>query len=155
MAAKPSYRYVLIAVISATLACRLVSFGTVLTTISIGGLLIAVPIFLVNAKKLPECSSEKVRRFLEHTKHGPIAHRGGSPENTLAAISKSKREGASGVELDLAVTKDGHAVLLHDAMVDRTSNGTGLIEEMTLEQAKQLDFGSYYGYVFLMRKTSV
>lgn len=150
MAATPAY--VLVAVISATLACSLVSFGAVLTTISIGGLLIAVPTFLVNAKKLSECSSEKVCHFLEHTKHGPIAHRGGRPENTLAAISNSKKEGASGVELDLAVTKDGHAVLLHDATVDRTSNGTGLIEEMTLEQAKKLDFGSYSGCVLCVKK---
>ena len=143
--------YVLVAVISVTLACLLVSFGTVLRTISV----ILVPAFLVKAKKLPECSSEKVRRFLEHAKHGPIAHRGGSPENTLAAISKSKREGASGVELDLAVTKDGYAVLLHDATVDRTSNGIGLIEEMTLEQAKRLDFGSYSGCVLCVGCTSV
>ena len=153
MAVKPGY--VLVAVISATLACCLVSFSTVLTTISIGALLIAIPTFLVSAKKLPECSFEKLRRFLEHTKHGPIAHRGGIPENTLAAITKSKREGASGVELDLAVTKDGHAVLLHDATVDRTSNGTGLIEQMTLEQAKKLDFGSHSGCVLCIKTQGV
>ena len=111
-------------------------------------LLIAVfPLFLTfHALKLPRYSEEKVRLFIEKTNGSPIAHRGGKPENTLAAFSKAKSQGAFGVEVDLSLTKDGHAVLLHDVTVDRTSNGRGRIDEMTLKEAKQLDFGSHCGY---------
>ena len=109
-------------------------------------LLIAVPLFLVfHATKLPRYSEEKVRLFIEKMNGSPIAHRGGKPENTLAALSKAKSQGAFGVEVDLSLTKDGHAVLLHDATVDRTSNGRGRIDEMTLKEAKALDFGSHCG----------
>lgn len=108
----------------------------------------AIPLFLVfHAIKLPRYSEEKVRLFLEKTNGGPIAHRGGKPENTLAALSKAKSQGAFGVEVDLSLTKDGHAVLLHDATVDRTSNGKGRIDKLTLKEAKELDFGSHCGYV--------
>ena len=112
------------------------------------GLLViaAIPLYLVfHAIKLPYYSEEKVRLFLEKTNGGPIAHRGGKPENTLAALSKAKSQGAVGVEVDLSLTKDGHAVLLHDATVDRTSNGKGRIDELTLTEAKELDFGSHCG----------
>lgn len=110
-------------------------------------LLIAVlPLFLIfHAIKLPRYSEEKVRLFVEKTNGSPIAHRGGKPENTLAALSKAKSQGAFGVEVDLSLTKDGHAVLLHDATVDRTSNGRGRIDEMTLKEARELDFGSHCG----------
>ena len=145
---KPAY--LLAVVFSTSLLCGLISLKTILATASIGGLLIAVPLYLINAKKLPQHSSERVRLFLEKTNGGPIAHRGGQPENTLAAIRKSKIEGASGMEVDLAITKDGHAVLLHDHTVDRTSNGTGRIEELTLEEVKQMDFGYHCGYVFVL-----
>ena len=47
------------------------------------------------------------------------------------------------VECDVQFTMDNHPVLLHDATVNRTSNGTGNISEMTLEQVRQLDFGSW------------
>lgn len=144
-AARPGY--FLAVVISVSLASGLVSFKTVLMTASLGGILVAFPVYLINAKKLPQYSSEKVRLFLEKINGSPIAHRGGTPENTLAAVLKSKREGAVGVEMDLAFTKDGHAVLLHDATVNRTSDGTGLIDELTLEEARKLDFGSHSGYV--------
>ena len=52
-------------------------------------------------------------------------HRGGIPENTLDAIRESEQNGAVAIEVDLAFTKDGHPVLLHDSTVDRTSNGSG------------------------------
>ncbi|KAL5463252.1 hypothetical protein EMCRGX_G032132 [Ephydatia muelleri] len=79
---------------------------------------------------------------------GPIAHRGGTPENTLTAIRNSKASGASGIEVDLAFTKDGYPVILHDDTVDRTSNGKGNISDMTLEEARKLDFGIVFGHEF-------
>lgn len=74
-----------------------------------------------------------------------INHRGyaDAPENTLAAFKLSKKKGFKYVECDVSFTSDGYAVLLHDSTVDRTSNGTGSISSLTLEQVKALDFGSW------------
>lgn len=75
-----------------------------------------------------------------------VNHRGYStkaPENTLAAFRLSKKKGFSHVECDVSFTSDGYAVLLHDSTVDRTSNGTGNIADMTLEAVRALDFGSW------------
>ena len=130
------------------LAFNVVSYNAVPIALFFGILLLiaVLPLLLVfHAVKLPRYPEEKVRLFLEKTNGSPIAHRGGKPENTLAALSKAKSQGAFGVEVDLSLTKDGHAVLLHDATVDRTSNGRGRIDEMTLKEAKELDFGSHCG----------
>lgn len=73
-----------------------------------------------------------------------INHRGDSSEateNTLEAFRISAEKGMKYVECDVRFTSDGVPVLLHDATVDRVSDGTGNISEMTLEQAQQLDFG--------------
>lgn len=129
------------------LAFNVVSYNAApIAIFSIILLIAALALFFVfHAIKLPRYSEEKVRLFLEKTNGSPIAHRGGKPENTLAALSKAKSQGAFGVEVDLSLTKDGHAVLLHDATVDRTSNGKGRIDEMTLKEVKELDFGSQCG----------
>ncbi|CAH1794223.1 unnamed protein product, partial [Owenia fusiformis] len=74
-----------------------------------------------------------------------IAHRGGqtdAPENTIASFREARRNGAQAVELDLAFTKDGIAVLLHDFTVDRTTDGTGYIDELMYEDVKKLDASS-------------
>lgn len=71
-------------------------------------------------------------------------HRGfnaSAPENTLPAYVAAAASGFYVVECDVQWTADGEAVLLHDATVDRTSNGTGAIVDMTLAEAKALDFG--------------
>jgi glycerophosphoryl diester phosphodiesterase len=71
-----------------------------------------------------------------------IAHQGGDgvwPGNTLYAFEKAVEIGADVLEMDAHITKDGHIVLMHDETVDDTTDGTGLIEEMTLEELKQLD----------------
>ena len=97
---------------------------------------------------LPRSSEKEMKAFIERVSKGTgIAHRGGRPENTLAAFRRAKAEGASAIEVDLEFTRDGHPVLLHDSTVDRTSSGSGRIADMTLEEIKKLDFGSKYGYV--------
>jgi glycerophosphoryl diester phosphodiesterase len=73
-----------------------------------------------------------------------IAHRGDSahrPENTLASFQSALDVGADLVELDVQRTKDGHAVVLHDVTVDRTTDGNGKITDMTLAQARALSAG--------------
>jgi glycerophosphoryl diester phosphodiesterase len=73
-----------------------------------------------------------------------IAHRGGkyiAPENTLVGFQEGLRAGADVLELDVHLTADGHLVVIHDDKVDRTTNGTGLVREMTLHEIKRLDAG--------------
>ncbi len=75
-----------------------------------------------------------------------INHRGYNtvaPENTLPAFKLSKKMGFDYVETDISFTSDHVPVLLHDSTVDRTSNGSGEISSFTLEEVKQLDFGSW------------
>lgn len=74
-----------------------------------------------------------------------VAHRGYSavyPENTLLAFEKAVENGANCFELDVQRTKDGKLVCLHDVTVDRTTNGTGNIKNLTWDYVKTLDAGS-------------
>ncbi|RIK78678.1 MAG: hypothetical protein DCC68_14750 [Planctomycetota bacterium] len=80
-----------------------------------------------------------------------IAHRGESccaPENTLASIEAAFAAGASHMEVDIRLTSDGVAVLMHDADVARTTDGAGSVSGMTLAQVKQLDAGSWFSPQF-------
>ncbi len=75
------------------------------------------------------------------------AHRGASeaaPENTLAAIQKALNSPADFIEIDIHQTLDSQLVLMHDATLDRTTNGEGPISAMSLAQIKQLDAGSWF-----------
>lgn len=76
------------------------------------------------------------------------AHRGSSAafaEHTRAAYLQAIADGADGVECDIHLTRDQQAVLLHDATLDRTSDGTGPVADRTLEDLRQLDFSSWKG----------
>ena len=69
------------------------------------------------------------------------AHRGASgyrPENTLEAFELAIRQGADGIELDVHTSADGELIVMHDENVDRVTDGTGLIKDMTLAQLKEL-----------------
>lgn len=73
-----------------------------------------------------------------------IGHRGGvknAPENTLAAFRESIAQGIDWLEFDVQMTKDGSLVVIHDETVDRTTNGTGAVRDLTLEQIRELDAG--------------
>lgn len=72
-----------------------------------------------------------------------IAHRGYSrkyPENTMVAFRKAMNYHAAGVEIDVHFSKDQQLVVCHDESIDRTSNGTGLIKDLTFEELRQLRF---------------
>ena len=80
-----------------------------------------------------------------------IAHRGASssaPENTRAAFDRALALGARHLELDVHATADGHVVVIHDAAVDRTTDGTGAVSSYTLAGLKGLDAGSWFGAAF-------
>jgi glycerophosphoryl diester phosphodiesterase len=73
-----------------------------------------------------------------------FAHRGTSartPENTLEAFRMAVEAGAGGLELDVHMTRDGEIVVIHDATVDRTTDGSGAVAEMTLDNLRSLDAG--------------
>ncbi|MBF2712736.1 agrocinopine phosphodiesterase (plasmid) [Agrobacterium vitis] len=78
-------------------------------------------------------------------------HRGhlvASPENTFASFRMAKKLGATICETDLVLSADGELILFHDATVDRTSNGKGLVSKMTLAELKALDVGSWFSPEF-------
>ena len=77
-----------------------------------------------------------------------IAHRGYSaraPENTLAALEAAVAAGADAVEFDLHVTADGVPVLFHDELLERTSSGSGPLQNMPWIELAKLDAGSWFG----------
>ncbi|MBQ6823115.1 MAG: glycerophosphodiester phosphodiesterase, partial [Clostridia bacterium] len=73
------------------------------------------------------------------------AHRGWSakyPENTMEAFRAAVEAEVDQIETDVRITKDGELVLIHDATVDRTTNGSGKVCEMTLAELQALDAGN-------------
>ena len=77
-----------------------------------------------------------------------IAHRGANrsaPENTLEAYRRAIELGCDYVEVDVRQTKDGVLVLMHDRTVDRTTDGSGTIEDLTLAEIRSLSAGSKFG----------
>lgn len=80
-----------------------------------------------------------------------IAHRGANkvaPQNTIPAFEKAIEMGTDGFETDVHLSLDGVPVICHNYTIDETSNGTGEIEKMTLNELKSYDFGSYYSEEF-------
>jgi glycerophosphoryl diester phosphodiesterase len=66
---------------------------------------------------------------------------GSEPENTLRSFRRAVADGCDEIELDLRVTADGELVVLHDATVDRTTSGTGAVDELCLAELRSLDAG--------------
>ncbi|MBA4115066.1 MAG: glycerophosphodiester phosphodiesterase [Rubrobacter sp.] len=78
-----------------------------------------------------------------------FAHRGASsraPENTLEAFHLAAESGAGGLELDVHMTSDGHVVVIHDDSVERTTDGSGLVRDMTLREVRSLDAGYHFTF---------
>jgi len=76
-----------------------------------------------------------------------VAHRGASdiaPEETLTALVAAAKTGAAVVEWDIQWTRAGGAVLMHDATVDRTTNGTGAVSSLWWSELKLLDAGAWF-----------
>lgn len=76
-----------------------------------------------------------------------IAHRGGrelAPENTLPAFRRALSAGADVLEMDIRRSADGHLVVIHDARIDRTTDGRGRVDSLTLAQLQALDAGFHW-----------
>jgi glycerophosphoryl diester phosphodiesterase len=81
----------------------------------------------------------------------PVAHRGASaaaPENTIPAFRAALRSGVRQLDTDVRFTSSGVPVLMHDKRVNRTTDGTGRIAAMSLEQVRALDAGSWFSADF-------
>lgn len=85
--------------------------------------------------------------FLNKDRPLVIAHQGGehlAPSGTLEAFENADRLGVDVLEFDIHMTTDGHLVSIHDPTVDRTTNGTGTVNDMTLKEVQALDAGDYF-----------
>jgi len=90
----------------------------------------------------PKCTTPQA--MLRCDKVLNIAHRGGRrirPEHTLLAYDQALEDGADILELDVGETSDGALVVMHDDEVDRTTDCTGLIKEMTFAEIRECDAG--------------
>jgi glycerophosphoryl diester phosphodiesterase len=77
---------------------------------------------------------------------GLCAHRGAMathPENTLSAFREAIKAGAHMIEFDVFLTKDNEMVVIHDPTVDRTTNGSGRVADLTIKEIRELDAGSW------------
>ncbi|MEO1440891.1 MAG: glycerophosphodiester phosphodiesterase family protein [Chloroflexota bacterium] len=88
-----------------------------------------------------------------YSKDRPLvfAHRGAmayAPMNTMAAFELAVEQGADGIELDVWMCMDDIPVVIHDFMVDKTTDGEGRIGSMTLDEIKALDAGSWFSEEF-------
>jgi glycerophosphoryl diester phosphodiesterase len=82
---------------------------------------------------------------------GACAHRGDSkvaPENTIPAFVSAVEKGAHMIEFDVALTRDGRLVIMHDGTVDRTTNGKGKVADLTFDEIRALDAGSWFSEKF-------
>lgn len=80
-----------------------------------------------------------------------FGHRGASahaPENTIAAFELALVQQADAIELDVKLSADGHVVVIHDSTVDRTTNGTGRVKDLSLSDLRALDAGSFFSEKF-------
>ena len=85
-----------------------------------------------------------------------VSHRGASghaPEHTLISYDMGEKMHGDYIELDLQMTKDGQLIAMHDEKVDRTTDGTGFVKDMTLAEIKELDAGSWFNEALSTRKS--
>ena len=82
---------------------------------------------------------------------GIVCHRGANtiaPENTLPALECALAGGFSHIEVDLHITSDGQIAVIHDPMLDRTTDGTGPVTEKTMVELRALDAGAWFDTFF-------
>lgn len=99
------------------------------------------------SKLLVSQSPKAIKPFFRNRSPYIFAHRGGlllAPEHTMAAFSIANQYDIDGFEIDIRLTKDEQIVVLHDATVDRVSNGSGLVSDHTLAELEALDFGYHF-----------
>ena len=114
--------------------------GTLSVTVTVAAAFGAIAVTARPAPQHPYFAGENPRVHV-------IAHRGGAalrPENTLAAFTHAVAAGADVLEMDVQPTADGAIVCIHDATVDRTTEGRGRVDSFTLEELRKLDAGHHW-----------
>ncbi|RNI32542.1 glycerophosphodiester phosphodiesterase [Rufibacter immobilis] len=114
-------------------------------------LLLSLLFFFVSACGSSGSSEQAIVLKKQLRKVSLVAHRGASglaPENTLAAVKKALETTADYIEVDVHQSKDGQVVVIHDPTVDRTTNGTGRVADLTLAELKKLDAGAKHDSSF-------
>jgi glycerophosphoryl diester phosphodiesterase len=104
----------------------------------------AVLLGVIVAVSLQVDTLEPLEPFATDREASVIAHAGAqghAPGNTLPAFELALEQGADTLEMDLQITADGHIVVIHDGTVDRTTDGTGAVADLTLEELRTLDAG--------------
>ncbi|UGB28917.1 glycerophosphodiester phosphodiesterase [Metabacillus sp. B2-18] len=117
----------------------------------LGPVLLFITIVVLMIYKLQIPLSQQVNSSNSNTNHLIVAHRGASgyaPEHTIASYELGEKVNGSYIEIDLQMTKDGHLVAMHDETVDRTTNGTGFVKDITLDEIKKLDAGSWFNDMY-------
>lgn len=112
---------------------------------------LAMTSFTGSALAAEQGEADKVISKQEQQEMVNVAHRGASghaPENTIAAFQKGVEMKADYIEIDVQMTKDGELVVIHDTTVNRTTNGTGKVGDLTLAEIKQLDAGSWFSETY-------
>lgn len=127
-----------------------------------GVLIILAAFYIYLAMQTGEQATARIVFAKEKNSFLVFAHRGGGglfPENTLEAFEYSAKMGADVLELDVHSTADGKLVVMHDGTVDRTTNGRGRLNDLTLDELKKLDAGYPFtsdgGQTFPFRGKSV
>ncbi len=110
----------------------------------LGVILILAGIYIYLAFQTGKPAIERAVFKRENSRPLVFAHRGGGglfPENTLEAFAYSAKMGVDFLELDVHSTADGALVVMHDGSINRTTNGRGKVNELTLAELKKLDAG--------------
>ncbi|WP_394172218.1 glycerophosphodiester phosphodiesterase [Guptibacillus hwajinpoensis] len=111
---------------------------------------LSLSMFLIGsmfAEGLASADTKESKPGMNTNKLANVAHRGASghaPEHTISSYKLGEEMKGDYIEIDLQMTKDGELIAMHDESVDRTTNGTGLVKDYTLEEIKQLDAGSWF-----------
>lgn len=110
--------------------------------LAIGGAFYTISTALISRRKAP--SAKSVKPYFKGRAPYIFAHRGGlalRPEHTMLAFKHAQTLDVDGFEIDIRLTRDNEIVVLHDAMIDRVSNGSGFVYDHTLAELQSLDFG--------------
>ena len=108
-----------------------------------------ITLFFIALCMIAGCNSHQCQRQTDRTL--VIAHRGFSaeyPENTIAAFKAAVAAKADYIEIDVHLSKDGKIVVMHDDTIDRTTNGTGFVNDYTLIELREFDAGAWFNDKF-------
>ena len=131
--------------------------------VGVGALIVVYAVLMVISWLMVQSRDDPAFFEPRAGEHRPLvfAHQGGEgilPSNTLIAFRESLDIGADVLDTDMHMTRDGVLVLIHDETVDRTSDGSGEIRDLTLSELRELDFGYNFstddGQTFPYRGTS-